>query len=75
MIRNPSIVRSFEHTLARQEPADYRRNLRIFEALYSEARSLGVIPLKNALDGIDADIRLAGVLNARGVAPSHSKRA
>ncbi len=68
MIRNPSIVRSFEHDLARQEPADYRRNVRIFEALYTEARSLGVIPLKNALDGIDADIRLAGVLNARGVA-------
>jgi hypothetical protein len=62
------MVRSFEHEFARQEPADYRRNLRIFEALYSEARSLGVIPLKNVLDGIDADIRLAGVLNARGVA-------
>jgi len=68
MIRNASIVRSFEHKLAGQEPADYRRNLRIFEALYSEARSLGVIPLKNVLDGIEADIRLAGVLNARGVA-------
>jgi hypothetical protein len=68
MIRNPSKVRSYEHELARGEPADYRRNLRIFEALYSEARSLGVIPLNNALDGIDADIRLPGVLNARGAA-------
>jgi hypothetical protein len=68
MIRNPSIVRSFEHELARREPADYRRNLRIFEALYAEARFLGVIPLKNVLDGIDADIRMAGVLNDRGVA-------
>lgn len=75
MILNPSIVRAFEQTLARQEPADYRRNLRIFEALYSEARSLGVIPLTNPLDGIDADIRLAGVLNARGIATSHSSRA
>jgi hypothetical protein len=68
MIRNPSIMRSLEHALARQEPADFRRNPRIFEALYLEARSLGVIPLKNALDGIETDIRLAGVLNARGVA-------
>jgi hypothetical protein len=75
MLINPSIVQSFEHALARQEPADFRCNLRIFEVLYSEARSLGVIPLKNALDGIETDIRLAGVLNARGVAPSHSNRA
>ena len=75
MIRNPSIVQSFEHALVRREPADYRRNLRIFEALYGEARLLGVIPLQDALDGIDVDIRLAGVLNARGVAPAHRNRA
>ena len=68
MIKNASIVRSFENRISRQEPADYHRNLRIFEVLYSEARSQGVIPLKDVLDGIDADIRLAGVLNARGVA-------
>ena len=74
MITNSSILHAFERDLIRQEPADYRHALRIFEALYCEARALGVIPLRDALDGIDVDIRLAGVLNARGVVPPHSGR-
>ncbi len=71
MIRNVSLLRSFEKSLSRREPADLRRNLRIIESLYSEARTLGIVPLQNALEGIEDDIRLAGVLNARGVAPSN----
>ncbi len=39
MIRNPALVESFERSLTRGEAADYRRNLRIFEALYREART------------------------------------
>jgi len=73
-IRNPSIVRSFEHALARREPADYIRSLRIFEAMYCMARTLGVIPLRDALEGIDVDVRLAGILNARGVAQADRRR-
>ncbi len=65
------MLRSFEKNLSRREPADLRRNLKILEGLYGEARALGIIPLQNALEGIEVDIRLAGVLNARGVAPSH----
>lgn len=74
MIRNPSILRSFENSLARREPVDYQRNLRIFEALYRMAHTLGVIPLRDALEGIDVDIRVAGVLNAGGVAQAHRRR-
>ena len=36
----------------------------IAEALYEEARALGVFPLKDSLDGIEVDIRLARALNA-----------
>lgn len=75
MIRNPALVESFERSLARRETADYRRNMRIFEALYREARTLGVIPLRDALDGIDVDIRLAGVLNGREVAETRQRGA
>jgi hypothetical protein len=42
--------------------------LRIFEALYEEAKQLGVFPLKDPLEGIEVDIRLARALNARKVA-------
>lgn len=75
MIRNPALVESFERSLARREAADYQRNLRIFEALYREARTLGVLPLRDALDGIDVDIRLAGVLNDRKAAAAGRSRA
>ncbi len=66
MIRNPSMLESFEQALVRREPPDHRRNLRIFEALYLEALALGVFPPQNPLDGIEVDTLLAGVLNARG---------
>jgi hypothetical protein len=68
MIKNRSLIDSFEDTLARRDSVDYRRNLQIFTALYQEARSLGVLPLKDLLDGIDSDIHLARVMNVRKTA-------
>ncbi len=54
-----------EDELVRSQAPDYFRSLRTFEALHQEARLLGVLPLRNPLDGIDVDIRLAAVLNVR----------
>jgi len=31
----------------------------------SEAKTLGVLPVKDPLEGIDTDIRLAGILNVQ----------
>jgi len=36
-----------------------------FEALFEEAKLLGVFPLKDPLEGVDVDIRLAQVLNVQ----------
>ncbi len=65
MIRNSALLESFERDLVRNQPADYRQNLLVFEALYHEARALGIFPLKDPLDGINVDLHLARVLNAR----------
>jgi len=65
MIKNPELIQTMEDDLARSQAPDYFRNLRTFEALYEEARILGILPLRNPLDGIDVDIRLAAVLNVR----------
>ena len=62
------MLKSFEHSVARQDRPDFHRNLRIVEDLYLEARVLGVFPLKDPLDGIEVDVRLAGVLNVRKTA-------
>ena len=65
MIRRHELVARFEAGLARREPLDARRNLAIYEALFREARALGVLPGVDPLEGIDVDIRLARALNVR----------
>ena len=53
----------FELDLLRGEKVDIARNFRIVEALYNEAVTLGIIPLKSPLDGIEVDIKIAKVVN------------
>jgi hypothetical protein len=65
MNKSRDLVEAFENSMVSRQRADYRRNMAIFEALYREARLLGVLPLKDPLDGIDVDVRLAQVINAR----------
>ena len=65
MIKNRRAIDLFENSLVRLSIADYQRNLLIFEDLYREACSLGVLPLKDPLDGIESDIRLARIMNVR----------
>ncbi len=68
MIKNPAMVEAFENAQARQETPDFLRNVRLVDALYEEARALGVFPLQDPLDGIEVDIRLARALNVRTAA-------
>ena len=65
MIKKPALVEAFEKSQARSEPPDFLQNLRIVEGLYREACLLGAFPLKNPLEGIEVDIRLARVINVR----------
>jgi len=65
MIHNPNLVEAFERSQIQRTRPDFFRNLEIFEALFEEAKSLGVFPLKDPLDGIEVDIRLAQVLNVQ----------
>jgi hypothetical protein len=65
VIRNRLTIDSFENSFIRRSVPDFQRNLRIFESLYREACSLGVLPLKDPLDGIQSDIHLARILNVR----------
>jgi transcriptional regulator with XRE-family HTH domain len=53
----------FEFDFLRREKVDRVRNFHIVEALYNEAVTLGILPLKNPLDGIEVDLKIAKVLN------------
>jgi len=63
-MRKPRGLVKFEIDFLRKEKADILRNFHIVEALYKEAVTLGIIPLKNALDGIEVDLRIAKVVNS-----------
>ncbi len=64
MIRDGDTLRRFEEDLIRREPQrSFQESLRIYEAMWKEAVALGVLPLSDPLEGIEADIELARVLN------------
>lgn len=69
MIRNAKILEGLEKELVRESRADISANFRIVDALYQEAVSLGVIPLKDPLEGLETIIRLAKVVNSVPRAP------
>ena len=61
--RKRSELLKFELDILRKEKVDIVRNLHIVEALYKEAVTLGIIPLKNPLDGIEVDLKIAKAVN------------
>ena len=69
MIKNPDKVQKFEQDLIRKEKVNIQRNFQIFEAMYKEAVALGIIPLKDPLEGIEIDIKIARVINSVSTTP------
>jgi len=63
MIKNCEQIREFERELIRKERTDVTKNFQIINAMYQEAVELGIIPMKDPLDGLEIDIRIAEVLN------------
>ena len=65
MIKNPEKVEAFKRELIRSSArSDYKKALEVFTALWKEAVSLGALPPKNPLEGIEVDIRVAKILNS-----------
>jgi len=56
--------RKFEIEILRNEKLDVKKKFKIVEALYKEAVALGVFPLKDSLEGLEVDIRIAKVINS-----------
>ena len=63
MIKDAKLVAEFEENQLKKEKPDYGSTLRIFEAMWKEAMLLGVLPLKDPLEGIEVDIKIARILN------------
>lgn len=65
MIRDAETWADWESRYLASQPADFLRNLKLLEAMYEHARALGVFPLADPLEGLEADIRVAKTLNVR----------
>ncbi len=63
MIKNTRLLAEFEDNELRKEKSDYGSALCSFEAMWKEAMLLGVLPLKDPLEGIEVDIKIARILN------------
>jgi hypothetical protein len=64
MISNREELQKFERDLLRKSKVNIIQNFRIVEALYREAVALRIIPMKDPLDGLEVDIKIAKVINS-----------
>ncbi len=64
MIKDYDSFKKFEDDLISKEKIDIEKNFVIVEEMYNEAVALGIFPLKDPLDDIDIDIKIAKVVNS-----------
>jgi len=60
---------AFESELLRREQLTLEQKFRMLDALHAEAVALGALPLRDPLEGIEVDIRIARVVNHVSRAP------
>jgi hypothetical protein len=63
MIKKGKKLCEFERKLLEQENLSYRQKLKIYDALFKEAVSLGIFTQENIMDGIEVDIKIAKAIN------------
>lgn len=64
MVKNQKKLQKFENELTRREKVNVLKNFRLVDAMYKEAASLGIFPMKNALEGLEVDLKIAKVINS-----------
>jgi len=64
MVKNAEKLSELETAIVRKEKPRLFKNLEIVEAMYKEAFSLKVFPLKDPLNGIEVDLRIARIINS-----------
>ncbi len=64
MIKDKKLWEKFEVEFTRNENLTIEQKFKILEAMLEEAKSFGVWPPKDPLEGIEVDIKLARAINA-----------
>jgi len=66
VIRNGKTLEKFERELAKRGRLSIEKKFEILKGMVEYARSLGLWPPKDPLEGIEKDIKLAEVLRGYG---------
>ena len=64
MIKNPKTLENFEKKYIKENNLTFKEKLEIYESLWAEALLMQVLPLKDPLEGIETDIKIARILNS-----------
>jgi len=65
MSKSSQAYKSFQINFAKNRGRlTHQEALKLFTAMWEEARSLGILPAKDPMEGIAVDIRIARVLNS-----------
>jgi hypothetical protein len=63
MISDTAYWNNWEDELQRRTPVNVEQNFRLMDAMYQEARQLGLIPPSDPLEGLEAVILYAKAIN------------
>lgn len=63
MIKKRKLLLEFEREFIQTEKTDYFKSLRLFEEMWNEGLFLKILPLKDPLEGIEVDLRIARIIN------------
>lgn len=64
MMQNYEKIRDFEKKLLKKPNRDLAQKYAILEAMYQEAVMFGIFPLKNPMEGVETDIKIAKAVNS-----------
>jgi hypothetical protein len=64
MIREAHTLKRFEDDIVKKSSQpSFREAIQLFESMWKEGMTLGILPLSDPLEGIEVDIEIARVLN------------
>jgi hypothetical protein len=63
MVEKSKKLAEFEKKLLEGEKLSYRQKLKMYDALFKKAVSLGIFTHENIMDGIEVDIKIARAVN------------
>lgn len=64
MVKNKKLLQQLEDRYSAEERLTYREAFKLFAAMWEEGKNLGVLPLKDPLEDIETDIKIARILNS-----------